>query len=361
MRVHSSTSSSNQIVYIRTLPDVSKWRQVLLCTVIVTAAGIAGVEAYARANDYPVMFTSSPELWATQWFKFESSADDQTVVIGASRNKFGIVLDLWEQETGMRPIMLAWPASPPHPVLHQIAEREDYRGTVICGIAPSFSFAHPNDPQQHYLRNNLNALESLRYSLSYHITKPAQRFLNHQFRSFNPYAFSPIELLRQNMDLKNREGIQTPFLLPFWSSQQEDLQDRYLPEMETNEHVMDQVINLWGRIMNEQLFHGTADIDAVLESYVKDVRRIEDRGGKVIFIRHPSSGGFLDFERQHYPRQDFFDRLVEATDCLGIHFEDYPEISNYDCPEWSHLAREDARDYTRKLINIIRTHDPDAL
>ena len=38
----------------------------------------------------------------------------------------------------------------------------------------------------------------------------------------------------------------------------------------------------------------------------------------------------------------------------AIHFEDYPGLSGYDCPDGSHLDVRDARKFTRALVRILR-------
>ena len=84
-----------------------------------------------------------------------------------------------------------------------------------------------------------------------------------------------------------------------------------------------------------------------------DIKRIVDRGGKAIWVRYPSSGGFLEFERKHFPRQEYWDRLIEACGCRGIHYEDYPEMQSFVPPESSHLSADDAVRFTPVLLDII--------
>lgn len=352
--MHSSTSSSDRDIYVRPLPKFKVWRRVVSLTVIVTAIALGSVEWYARANDYPILFQTNPALWATQWFKLDDSPKDQTVIIGASRCKFGLILDTWEQETNTRPIMLAWPGSPPHPTLHLLAQREDFRGLVVCGIAPSFSFSHHSEPQHQYLQKNIEEMHILRYSLSYHMGTPVKRFLKHRFRCLNPIALGPIHILREKLLFADRNGLQAPFLPIPWMNHQENLQSVYLDSIAQNEDVMDRVKALWQRIIDQQIAHGAADMNRLLEDYKADVQLIKERGGQVVFIRHPSSGDFLEFEKKNYPRDKFFDRLCQETGCYGIHFEDFPALATLQCPEWSHLTPDDADHYTRKIIEILK-------
>tara|TARA_B100000676_G_scaffold29090_1_gene27109 strand:+ start:5984 stop:7066 length:1083 start_codon:yes stop_codon:yes gene_type:complete len=352
--VHSSTSNSEPTVYLRLLPRFSFWRRIVTFTAVLTLTALGSVERYARANEYPILFQTNPALWATQWLTLDDSPNDQTVIIGASRCIFRLNLGTWEQETDTRPIILAWSGSLPHPTLNLLTQRKGFRGLVVCGIAPSFSFSHPSEPQHEYLQKNIEAMHILRYSLSYHIGTPVKRFLKHRFRCLNQIALGAIHTLLEKMVFADRDGLQATFLSIPWMNHQENLQSKYLDSAAENEEFMKRVTALWQRIIDQRVIHGAADVDSLLESYKANVQRINDRGGQVVFIRHPGSGDFLTFETEHYPRDRFFDRLCKETGYFGIHFKDYPEFANLQCPEWSHLTPQDANNYTRKLIELLK-------
>jgi hypothetical protein len=67
----------------------------------------------------------------------------------------------------------------------------------------------------------------------------------------------------------------------------------------------------------------------------------------------PSTGEVWELEKQVFPRTKYWDRLIKETGAPGIHFEDYPQLSRYRCPEWSHLSPADAVTFTSDLIRII--------
>lgn len=85
----------------------------------------------------------------------------------------------------------------------------------------------------------------------------------------------------------------------------------------------------------------------------KAVQAIEQRGGKVVFIRFPSSGELRTLENKFSPRQLFWEQILSVSGANGIHFEDYPELSSFECPEWSHLTKEDSIEFTRNLMPIL--------
>ncbi len=82
--------------------------------------------------------------------------------------------------------------------------------------------------------------------------------------------------------------------------------------------------------------------------------KIKARGGQVIFLRPPSSGDARKGEKIAYPRGSYWDKLLQFTNTPGIYFEDYPEIADFDCPEWSHLSKQQAIVYTKKIIEILQ-------
>ena len=66
-----------------------------------------------------------------------------------------------------------------------------------------------------------------------------------------------------------------------------------------------------------------------------------------------SSGPFREGEKKVFPRERFWNRILDSTGAPGIHFEDYPSLSHFQCPEFSHLTPSDAIVYTKSLVEII--------
>ncbi len=57
-----------------------------------------------------------------------------------------------------------------------------------------------------------------------------------------------------------------------------------------------------------------------IDRMVKAVATLRARGVKVLFLRPPSDGPFLETENKHFPRKDTWDVLLAATGAPGIHF-----------------------------------------
>ena len=97
------------------------------------------------------------------------------------------------------------------------------------------------------------------------------------------------------------------------------------------------------------------DKEATMAFFLKDVAKFRAKGGNLILIRCPSSGGLRAGENQVLPRKDFWDQLVLQANVKAYHFEDYEQLKNLKCPEWSHLSPKDARFFTTELAQIMLT------
>ena len=122
-------------------------------------------------------------------------------------------------------------------------------------------------------------------------------------------------------------------------------------------NLQNQVKGIWDffRKMGKDPPVSGGKLDSIITSVKTSVDKIRARGGQVIFVRTPSSGGFLMGEKMGYPREKYWDRLLAETKCAGIHFQDYPAIDHFECPELSHLKQSDAKIFTENFIKIL--HD----
>jgi hypothetical protein len=71
----------------------------------------------------------------------------------------------------------------------------------------------------------------------------------------------------------------------------------------------------------------------------------------------PESGSDLQDSNQRYPRQLYWDEIVKHCAAPAIHFEDYPELSKFECPDGGHLDYRDALEFTKNLAGVIKELD----
>jgi hypothetical protein len=97
-----------------------------------------------------------------------------------------------------------------------------------------------------------------------------------------------------------------------------------------------------------------ARFDERLDRIDKSVSEILVRGGRVVFIRLPSSGAVAQMEARTWPRAAYWDRLAARTRARTIHYKDHPQLEGFDCPDGSHLGVDDARRFSVALVEVLK-------
>ena len=140
-----------------------------------------------------------------------------------------------------------------------------------------------------------------------------------------------------------------------FSGNEFDRQTKMTPMFVADTTLQNQVKGVWKEIgahSPKQAIAGPPLLE-ILNETKQSVDQIRARGGRVLFIRTPSDGPIGTIEKQMFPRLLYWDRLLAYTKTSGIHFEDYPTLTRFVCPEWSHLTPNDAIRFTQNLIPVV--------
>ncbi|MFT5942634.1 MAG: hypothetical protein ACI8VZ_002525 [Candidatus Paceibacteria bacterium] len=327
----------------------------LLSALLISTIGIVAWELYWRSQDYIPTIDDNKALWAVQRDRVADLTPDNIILMGSSRTLFDIQLDNWENQTGIRPIQLANVGSSPLPVFHDIVENTAYAGTVIVGVTPGlfFSTTFPKAEPWSWPQSKVDYYQDRTYAqrINHQLSLPLQQNL--------ALMSAGEQELDDNIDLKAllkriKIGDRIPQgMPPFYEFGEITSLDRNLEMIErtlTDTAFANTIINVW------KYFGKGApppDKEATMAFFLKDAEKFKARGGNLILIRCPSSGGLRAGENQVLPRKDFWDNLVEQTNVQAYHFEDYEQLKHLKCPEWSHLSAEDARYFTTELAKIM--------
>ncbi len=345
---------------IRDVPRQERWGTILLTSVLVLAAGVCLWEAGLRRAGYRPSLSLQDALWARQRNRLSDSPPGQTVLLGSSRMQFGFDLDEWARLSGGdRPFMLAWPGGCPRPVLHDLAEDESFTGTVICGYTPGLFFAP--EEFEFPMRTRKLAKYATRWGPADRVGQWLRFLVEPRLALLLDSEVALIPFLRERTSLPQRQGQLTPLRYSArMASLGEDCRVTIYDSFLTDEAEQKRVTDNWMAASERGALYELSDddLEALLDQIGRDVDRIRERGGRVVFVRYPSTAWFRETETANHPREMFWDRLVQSTGCVGVHFEDHPGLSGFDCPEWSHLGREDATRFTRELFGILSKQHP---
>ena len=356
----SSTSSFKTYELNRIIPR-HHWLFLGAITLVITLALTLGWEAYCRHLGYAPTLNDTSDLWASRRVVVDQEPD-RTVVIGASRTLFDFDMDVYEQALGERPLQLATVGTNPGPYLKDLADHPDFSGTVIVGVVPGLFFA-PGGPPISKPQGNLKRYRG--WSPTQQVGHHLAVFLEQRL-AFLQQGDLTLNQLLLSFDIPNRPQAKVPPKLPpYFYEVDEERQGRMTDIAERDTDIQQRIQQIWLPLFTPPPFPPGLALDEIhakveamatstLQATKKNVEKIRSKGGKVLFVRFPSTGKLRDLENKFTPRKAYWDRILEVTGAPGIHFEDHPQLKNFDCPEWSHLTKGDATKFTRHLMPLIQ-------
>lgn len=351
----SSTSSSDTGVrmsrYDRALPR----RPLGLAAAVgsIVAVLLLGAwELHWRNFGVTPSYRNSEGLWAIERRRIDNGEGDATVMIGSSRMLFNSQLDVWEQESGRRPIQLALEGTSPLTIMENLADDPDFTGTLLVGVAPGLFFSgfeYRRKAFEQYLEESPSKWLGQQISMLF---EPWIAFYSYDYGLFTVIKRQPWPArdgVDTNMDIRKLANMERDRNTRMWSKVETDpdyqaiakqgWSDGFVPIEDRDEEWLERAIE------NRQ-----AQIDRAAAA----TKKLHDKGVDVVFVRNPAEGHYAISEPMYHPRAETWDVLIETSGALGIHWQDHEELQGYELPEWSHLSGSEADRYTAALYQVIQ-------
>ena len=345
--------------YERPIPQVP-WRGMTVAVVLIVMAAAGAWELYVRSIGYSPTLNDTSDLWAQAR---RSVTPESLVIVGDSRPLFDLDLDELEKGLGKRPVQLALVGSCAYPILADLANDEHFHGTVICSIVPGMFFA-PGGPLVEASEKALRRYrdQTLAQRASHHLGM----FLEERI-AFLKQEDLTLEQLLKRLPIPNRPNARVgPAFPPYFQTVDRDRRVRMTESCAQPGELQTRIQQIWLPLFTPppppsyippEVFGANMGkaIEARFSDTAKAVEKLRARGGKVVFVRFPSTGQLKALEDRLNPRSREWERLIADTKTPGIHFEDHPELASFTCPEWSHLSAGDSVEFTRRLVPHLRT------
>lgn len=331
-------ATASGLVAFHRLPQGGFCRAWLLAVVLALAV-LTVLEGVWRTLGVEGSVRDDFNLWCVQRDRASAAAERGVVLLGASRMQAGVVPGLFEERCpGAVVAQLAIDGRQPMATLHDVALDNRVRGTVLCSFTPQAVLPESWAQQAGhvaYYRRHWTAYR--RYMRGVHtILQENLRILLPEFQ------------LQRVFWRVVRGQVPKQVILTRVSRQREMHYDR----------LFDLGAYAQARLERTRRYYDGLAYDAgpaVWRGYLarvqEDVEAIQARGGRVVFLRLPTSGGIRALDEQHFPRAEYWDVFARTIGAPAIHFEDVPALAGFTCPEGSHLRYADAREFTRALVD----------
>lgn len=320
--------------------------------------GLGSWELYWRSQGKTPLIQDDNALWSVNRSRVEKLNTDDFVFVGSSRVHFDIQLKVWEAYTQKKPVQLAMGGGSPLPTFRDIVRNTDFKGTILVGVTPPLFFSSTSQqaPPISGPQEKVDYYKDQTYAQQFNhwLSMPLQR--NFAFvHSFEDMMAGNIDLrsLLQRIKIGNRTG--KPTMPPFFEfGESSEYRNVRMIDKYANDPTWAQtVIDVWMFCLKGNTVMPPPDKEATTTFFLEDLKIFQERGGRVILVRCPSSNEFREIEAKITPRTEFWDELVEKSGVPAYHFEDYAQLQGLRIPEWSHLAAEDADIFTKELLKIM--------
>lgn len=321
----------------------------------ISVISIVSWEIYWRQQGYYPTLNDEKALWALHRAQVEKSTKDDVIIIGSSRAYFDIQLNEWEATTGKRPIQLSSTGSSPLPLFHDIVNNTNFNGTIIIGVTPGlfFSTTYPMAPPWRRAQSKVDYYHERTYAqrLNYQLSIPLQRNLVLMSADEEEWEDDiDLKSLLRRIKIGNRTGKPTKPVFYNFGDVNLDRNMSMTNRTATDTAFANTITKVW-RFFGEGA--PPPDKNATINFFLNDLKKFKSKNGNAILVRFPSSGGVRIGESHGVPREKYWNDLVEKAGVTAYHFEDYKQFKNLDCPEWSHLSKEDAQFFTTELAKIM--------
>ncbi|CAN5256082.1 hypothetical protein BH09BAC2_BH09BAC2_00280 [soil metagenome] len=333
--------------------QAAQLKKAAVLAIIIVAVSMSFWEIYLRNLSFEPTFDDGPALWSDKRAMVYEPGEKTTVFIGSSRNKYDIDIATWKSITGEDAIQLSVEGNSPLPVLDDLADDKNFKGKLIIDVTERLFFST--------LGNNIDAPQE--HVAYYKKQTPAQRFsffvnniLENEF-VFLDKEFLSLNAMLSKLPVPKRKGkTYEPFDYPAEASRikfnrQNYMMDSFIADTVSQNHV--KAIWEFYEKRNKELPASGNKLDSFFTAIKASCDKIKARGGKVLFLRTPSSGYYWDIETRNFPREKYWNQLLAYTNCPGIHFKDYYSTASLICPETSHLGYEQAIYFTKSFIQIL--------
>lgn len=327
----SSTFSSEDRI------PAGSWAWTWAGALLLAGAALGALETGWRRAGHEPSVVDSPELWSWHRARVSDGNSETVALLGSSRIQLGISTPEFRACFPKADIrQLAVDGSMPLGTLMHLANDERFKGLAVCEPIEVAFWSRNWYSQQAYLDYYRR-----KFSWERGLNKRLSVALQEHWVVANP----------QVRLQKLLEG-QWPKPLYLITHADRSRDAHYDRMSNLAEHRRKRV----ELVLSSLTDRTSRDPEAWLKDALQleaSVKKIQARGGRVVFLRMPTSAEHWAVTEALYPKALFWDRFAERIGAPCIHFKDYPELSDFDCPDTSHLDARDKPRFTSALCQIL--------
>lgn len=301
---------------------------------------IAVVERGLRSAGMAPYTANDADLWCRERDRLNGMGRDSVALLGSSRVQQGFSLATFrKRHPGRQVVQLAIAGGRPFPVLEEVAKNTRFAGLLICEVQLSSISRLDASPDlarswlEHYHRE-----WSWNRCLNFRLREAVRSRVLATTPGLGPAGVAQALLTGRVAVNRSTLAPDRQFLLDFSGRSPAGLEAAQQAWCAT--------------LREEHARFARADYD----EWARDgrvigelVRKIESRGGRVVFVVFPISGKIKSESLRLAPRERYWEPLLRLTGARGVDCTLLPEFRGFHCPDGSHLDLDSAAEFTDTL------------
>lgn len=318
------------------------WGRIWLEVSVATLVVLVGLELFWRSWGYVPSVAASVGLWSYQRDRVQGAGLDTVVLVGSSRVQTGFVPEAFQDEhPDIQTVQLARPGTGGFATLRDLSREQSFRGVVLCSVDARTLRPSQLEGQEEFVKSYhllWGPGEEVNVTLST-LLQENLVFLRPPLRGESLVVALMHGRLPRNVyvrTLRHRRWV-----IDYDTIAVDDLTGkrvkRFLDSIEQSPPPTEQE---WRDIVDR------------MAGFVK---RIQARGGKVVFLKFPLRGRILALHDEYFPDEKYWDVLVASTGAGVVDAADMPGVEQLQLPDESHLDSASAERFTRWLAKELET------
>jgi hypothetical protein len=356
MIVRLSISSSND-----RLPT-GNWLFLWLGITFLFFIGVYSAEMHIRHLGWRPSVADSAELWIEQRKLASAYGKAAIILVGASRIQLGVDLDAVKELTGLQPVQLAIDGTAYVPVLENLANDLSITGTIVVSVnASSIRRGNQDDTSTRWV-NYYDTIQDKGVEPYKIIHNKVASLLNSHL-VMRLQGAKPITVIKKlafsgpsggnyliTHPTRSRDADYAKVKMPqFYAGR---LQRHFGGKpLIAGAISFKEFIDTYQKAISKSEPMDLAPFNIDLDYLLSLTKKIEKRGGSVIFVRFPSDKLVWEIDEKRYPKKLFWSKM-SAYHSKSIHFKDFPSLSKYSLPDGSHIDFRDKVKFTQSLFSI---------
>ena len=348
----SSISSSN--ARIPKTNYIKQWS----VTFIIFIIAFTCLEFSHRSHGIIPTAVDSQDLWSVSRAKLDQNNTQNLIItLGASRINIGTDGKLIQNIPGYNYANLAVDGNDGFATLTDIANNSQFNGILLFSFVPNDLNSKNYNGQQifvDYYHDNYKHLGAKVKTLNQNIATKLQ-YQSTVMSCPPPAAFNYYLLNIKNYIVTHPDRTRSVYYKTRITN------DRLLLAKKIREtpgtklyNAIKQNPSLLTQIKNNREHHYQTWLTK-LKKLKPSIDKIQARGGKVIFVRYPTSGKRQFLNQTYFPREHYWNKITQALKIQTIHFQDIQGSTPFTCPDSSHLNHDEATRFTKLLISELIT------